>query len=165
MLLDNGCFLSKLILPGTRWRRPCQAALLACLSAGTLRGGGEQKAPLQPSCVQGCVQGAQLAVWHTAVTWHTAVIWHTAVCRLPQGSHGTVWHPALSGTHLSRGAQLCRAQLSQGTQLSRGTQLSVGCTAGSGYTAVCRTHSCLVAHSCLQLQNSCSIVLPEVDSP
>lgn len=167
-------------LPGVRWRRLCQAALQACLSTGTLRGGAEQRAPLQPSCVQECLQGAQLAVWHTAVYVARSCLQDAqlsagcaavcrmlsclqdaqlSVCRLSQCSHGTVWHSALPGTHLCPGAQLCRAQLSQGAQLSQSTQLSVGCTAGSGHTAVCRTHSCL------QLQNSSSFVLPEVDSP
>lgn len=127
-----------------RWRRLCQAALQVCLSTSTLRGGAEQRIPLQPSCVQDSLQGAQLAVWHTAVHMACSCLQDaqlsagcTAVCRLSQCSHGTVWHTALPGTHLSPGAQLCRAQLSQGNSYLR-------------HRAVCGVHSWLRVHSSLQ---------------
>lgn len=133
-------------LPGVRWRRLCQAALQACLSTGTLRGGAEQRAPLQPSCVQECLQGAQLAVWHTAVHVARSCLQDaqlsagcTAVCL--QAVPVFTWHSVALSSAWNTSVPGCSAL--QGTAISR-------CTAISEHTAVCGVHSWLRTHSCLQ---------------
>lgn len=107
--------------------------------------GGEQKAPLQPSCAQDCLQGAQLAVWHTAV--HMA---HSCLqdAQLPAGCPSV--HMAQCGTQLCLGHSCPWCSALQGTVISR-------CTAMSEHTAVCGVHSWLRIHSCLQEQLSAAV--------
>ena len=132
MLFDNWYLLTQLILTEMRWRGLCQAALLACLCAGTLRGGGE-KHLLWPSCLQctqlpavrtavcrehSCLYGTQLSIWHTAVfmmhSCQQAVpmfAWHTAGCM----AHSSAW-----GTAVPRGTAVSACTALRGTQLSQG---------------------------------------------